>query len=319
MILVNRFTFFVERSWKNMYFHPKLAWPHATYDVISRNHSNCTKLVSKSARGMNEQLLKTSGAGVLSPRQKLRKTLWGRGEVASTTPHPLYVRGFIQELGFRIPMQWEPRIPDSTLFLERWVIFMNLIVIKTDRFAFGVESSSMLWIKRLILHGASMLESSGWSFDSIDDVLNLEKLSMFSPNFEIFSKPLKPRKPLIALRMCGWWLQMKGSLSMFSMCNVCSAECPAINLSCTLMTFVDVGRGYEFTEERIVFKINQNPCPRPFLQSALIKFSQLRFLSVCFYQSFWSKSFWQNPETLECGHIPLPPQTQHPKTERCCR
>ena len=68
---------------------------------------------------MNEQLLKTSGAGVLSSRQKLRKTLWGRGEVASTTPHPLYVRGFIQELGFRIPMQGEPRIPDSTLFLER--------------------------------------------------------------------------------------------------------------------------------------------------------------------------------------------------------
>ena len=78
---------------------------------------------------------------------------------------------------------------------------------------------------------------------------------------------------------------------MFSMCNVCNAECPAINLSRTLMTFVDVGRSYEFTEERIVFKINQNPCPRPFLQSALIKFSQLRFLSVCFYQSFWSKSF----------------------------
>ena len=150
---------------------------------------------------MNEQLLKTSGADVLSSRQKLRKTLWGRGDVTSTTPYSLYVRGFIQEVGFRILMQWKPRIPDSTLFLERWVIFMNLIVIKTDRFAFGVESSSMLWIKRLILHGASMLESSGWSFDSIDDVLNIEKLPVFSTSFKIISKPLKARKRLIALRM----------------------------------------------------------------------------------------------------------------------
>ena len=35
-----------------MYFHPKLAWPSATYDVISRNHSHLTisELVSKSAR-----------------------------------------------------------------------------------------------------------------------------------------------------------------------------------------------------------------------------------------------------------------------------
>ena len=41
---------------------------------------------------MNEQLLKTSGADVLSSRKKLRKTLWGG--VTSTTPLPLYVQGF---------------------------------------------------------------------------------------------------------------------------------------------------------------------------------------------------------------------------------
>ena len=40
MILATRFTFIVERSWKNMYLHPKLAWPPASYDVISCNHSN---------------------------------------------------------------------------------------------------------------------------------------------------------------------------------------------------------------------------------------------------------------------------------------
>ena len=44
--LAARFTFIVEKIWKNMYFHPKLAWPPATYDVISRNHSNWQSLNS---------------------------------------------------------------------------------------------------------------------------------------------------------------------------------------------------------------------------------------------------------------------------------
>ena len=29
---------------ENMYFHSKIAWPPHTYDVISRNHSNCPSL-----------------------------------------------------------------------------------------------------------------------------------------------------------------------------------------------------------------------------------------------------------------------------------
>ena len=43
---------------------------------------------------MNEQLLKTSGADVLSSEEKLRKSLGG---VTSTTapPPPLYVRGLM--------------------------------------------------------------------------------------------------------------------------------------------------------------------------------------------------------------------------------
>ena len=94
MILALRFTFIVEKSWKIMYFHPKLAWPTATYNVISRNHSNwismkATELVSKFARGMKEQLLKTSGADVLSSGKKLRKTS-GRGGIHSLPlPPPL--------------------------------------------------------------------------------------------------------------------------------------------------------------------------------------------------------------------------------------
>ena len=44
MISGTRFTFIVERSWKNMYFRPKLAWPPAIDNAISRNHSNWPSL-----------------------------------------------------------------------------------------------------------------------------------------------------------------------------------------------------------------------------------------------------------------------------------
>ena len=50
-----------------------------------------TELDSKYVQGMNQQLLKTSGADVLPSKRKLRKTLRG---VASTPPPPLYVQGF---------------------------------------------------------------------------------------------------------------------------------------------------------------------------------------------------------------------------------
>ena len=43
---------------------------------------------------MKEQLLKTSGADVLSPRKRLRKTLLGDG--IPPPPPPLYVRGLNQ-------------------------------------------------------------------------------------------------------------------------------------------------------------------------------------------------------------------------------
>ena len=93
MILATRRTFIVEKSWKNMYFHPKLAWPPITYDVISRKQLTITKLVSKSARGMNEQLQKTSGLMFYPLGKKLRKTLWRGGKVASTPYSPCTPEG----------------------------------------------------------------------------------------------------------------------------------------------------------------------------------------------------------------------------------
>ena len=68
--------------WKKLKKQVQMPWPPATRDVRSRNHSNWPSLnVSQSVRGMNEQLVKTSGADVLSSTKKIRKTLWGRGVV----------------------------------------------------------------------------------------------------------------------------------------------------------------------------------------------------------------------------------------------
>ena len=44
MILATRFTFIVEGSLRNMYFHPKLAWPPVAYNVLTRYHSNLPSL-----------------------------------------------------------------------------------------------------------------------------------------------------------------------------------------------------------------------------------------------------------------------------------
>ena len=55
--------------------------------------NNTSISTSKCAQGMDKQILKTSGADVLSSRKKLRKTL---GQVASTPSPPLYIQGLIE-------------------------------------------------------------------------------------------------------------------------------------------------------------------------------------------------------------------------------
>ena len=68
--LATRFTFV-------MYYAQK--WLGHLLLMTSYLVTIATELVSNFAGGMNEQLLKTSGADVLSPRKKLRKTLRGGG------------------------------------------------------------------------------------------------------------------------------------------------------------------------------------------------------------------------------------------------
>ena len=83
MILAKRFTFVVEWSWKNMYFHPKMTWASATNDFISRNHSNWPSLnLSQNLReGWTNSYWKHQ-SDVLSSRKK-------KSEKPNPTPNPL--------------------------------------------------------------------------------------------------------------------------------------------------------------------------------------------------------------------------------------
>ena len=80
IFLATRLTFIVERSWKNIYFHPKMAWAPATYDVISRNHSNW--LVLNLSQNVHEDEL-TATENVrcwyLPPGKNSEKPLGGEG------------------------------------------------------------------------------------------------------------------------------------------------------------------------------------------------------------------------------------------------
>ena len=85
MILATRFTFTVEKSWKNMYFQQKMASPPATYDVIFRNHSNWPSLCARDERTATENV-RCWVVFILSV--KTQKNLRG-----GIHPPPLYVRG----------------------------------------------------------------------------------------------------------------------------------------------------------------------------------------------------------------------------------
>ena len=99
MILATRFTFMVERSWKNMYFHTKLAWPHATYDVISRDHSNWPSLnLSQNPREGWANSFWQRQVLIFYPLGKNSEKPYGGGIHPNPPPPlspPLYVRGLI--------------------------------------------------------------------------------------------------------------------------------------------------------------------------------------------------------------------------------
>ena len=98
MILASRFTFGVKGIWKNMYFHPKMARPPATYDVISRNHSYWPSLnLSQNVRkGWTTSHWKRQ---VLMFYPLGKKTLKNLRGVASNSPPPPLVRPRVKSPG----------------------------------------------------------------------------------------------------------------------------------------------------------------------------------------------------------------------------
>ena len=83
LLLETFYMFFHWTTVKNTHFYSKMAWPHATYDILSRYHSNrLSPNLTKMCLKVNEQLLKTAYANNKCCWRNRRKTLWG-----------LYVRG----------------------------------------------------------------------------------------------------------------------------------------------------------------------------------------------------------------------------------
>ena len=113
MILATRFTFIVEKSWKNMYkyFHSKMACPPPTYDVISRNHRNwpTLNLTQNLCKGWTNGYLKHQVLMFYPIGENLEKPYGG---VPSTPAHPLVrlrvkiMTALLEMLG-RYCMKWK--------------------------------------------------------------------------------------------------------------------------------------------------------------------------------------------------------------------
>ena len=95
--------FYVGKSWKNVYFHSKMAWPPPTNDVISRNHKNwlLLNLTQNAREGWTNSYWK---------HQVLMFYLLGENSekpygVASTPPPPNLAR---------------PRLNDTTPYFWLW-------------------------------------------------------------------------------------------------------------------------------------------------------------------------------------------------------
>ena len=91
MISATRFTFIVEKSWKNMNFYSKMVWPPPPYDVISRNHRNLPLLnLTQNAReGWTNSYWKKIRCWCFIVYEKIQKNFSGGW-------HPLHVQGLKQ-------------------------------------------------------------------------------------------------------------------------------------------------------------------------------------------------------------------------------
>ena len=75
---------------KKMYFHPKMTWPPATYDVISQNHSNCLSLSSSQnvCKGWMNSYWKRQVLMFYPLGKKLKKPSRGAGKCHTPPPPP---------------------------------------------------------------------------------------------------------------------------------------------------------------------------------------------------------------------------------------
>ena len=151
MILATRFTFIVERSWKNMYFHSELAWPPAIYDVIPRNHSNWPSLNSSQnlREGWTNSFWKRRVLMFYPLRKHSEKHYEG---VASTAP--FYVRGLI---GLKITLvkftnhHWKVTRRASTALITCTIKTEIVIVLKMIQQNNQLKKQDVFFLPRTIV------------------------------------------------------------------------------------------------------------------------------------------------------------------------
>ena len=90
---IHKFYFYCWKKLKNVHFRSKIAWPPASYDTISHNHSNWPSLnLSQNAcKWWTNNYRKPQMLMLYHVGKKIRKTLGG----GHPPPLPLYVRGLL--------------------------------------------------------------------------------------------------------------------------------------------------------------------------------------------------------------------------------
>ena len=131
MILVTRFTFIVEKSWKNMHFHSKIAWPPPTYDVISCNHRNLpslnlTQIVRKGWTVERTSYWKYQGL-MFYPLGENSEKPWGGGIHAPppSLVHPrvkvVRIWQIISEKSYILELKWNANKPYIFNSRDKWM------------------------------------------------------------------------------------------------------------------------------------------------------------------------------------------------------
>ena len=93
---IHKFYFYCWKKLKNVHFHSKIAWPPATYDTVSHNHSNwpLLNLSQNACKGWTNNYRKPQMLMFYHVGKKNQKNL--RGMAATPPPSPCMSEGYFE-------------------------------------------------------------------------------------------------------------------------------------------------------------------------------------------------------------------------------